>query len=114
MTAERLFRLHVRMELQPGKDADFENGWLALAAVAQSHPANLNQWLARSAQETSVYLVVSDWTDEDGYRDFLASPGFKQHIRPLRACMANDVMHTSHVVHHLPGAGHPPREGPTP
>jgi quinol monooxygenase YgiN len=112
MAAERRFRMQIRMKVRTGRDGEFEDGWLALASAAQAHPANVDQWLARSSQEPGVYFVVSDWTDEEGYRDFLSSPGFRRTIVVLRPFLADDTMSASHVVHHLPGAGNRGRATP--
>jgi quinol monooxygenase YgiN len=104
MTTVQAFRMHIRMEVAPGTEQDFEKGWLALAQAAQEHPANLDQWLARSAEDSCVFYLVTDWTGPEGYQEFVASPGFREHIGALRAARVSDVMRPAAVLHHLRGA----------
>ena len=59
------FRVMLRMQINPGMEAEFEQTWYAVAATAVTgHPANLGQWLSKSNEEDGVYYIVSDWADE--------------------------------------------------
>ena len=62
-TAGQVFRVMLRMEIKPGRAEDFERVWCEVGESVTSHPANLGQWLSRSADEENIYYIVSDWVD---------------------------------------------------
>jgi heme-degrading monooxygenase HmoA len=103
MTTEA-FRVMLRMQIKPGMEADFERVWLEIGDSVTSHPANLGQWLSRSAEEPGVYYIVSDWTDEPQFREFEHSDGHLTHRQKLHPFRSGGSMTTMHVIAHLPGA----------
>ena len=103
MTAE-VFRVMLRMQIKPGMEADFERVWLEIGDSVTSHPANLGQWLSRSAEERGVYYIVSDWADEPRFREFEHSDGHLTHRQKLHPFRSGGSMTTMHVIAHLPGA----------
>ncbi len=68
------FRVMLRFEIKPGMTAGFEQTWLEVGKVITDHPANLGQWLMRSADEENVYHVMSDWIDEPRGSVLLSGP----------------------------------------
>lgn len=100
----QVFRVMLRMQIKPGMEADFERVWLEIGDSVTSHPANLGQWLSRSAEEPGVYYIVSDWADEPRFREFEHSDGHLTHRQKLHPFRSGGSMTTMHVIAHLPGA----------
>lgn len=102
--ATQVFRVMLRMQIKSGMEADFERVWLEIGDSVTGHPANLGQWLSRSAEEPDVYHIVSDWVDEPRFREFEHSDGHLAHRQKLHPFRSGGSMTTMHVVAHLPGA----------
>ncbi|MFC4121818.1 antibiotic biosynthesis monooxygenase family protein [Nonomuraea zeae] len=98
------FRVLLRMELVPGREAEFERAWLAGADVITGQPANLGQWLSRSEDEQGVYYIVSDWTDEARFREYELSDQHLEHRKKLHPYRVAGSMTTMTVLHSLAGA----------
>ncbi|MPY48853.1 antibiotic biosynthesis monooxygenase family protein [Streptomyces acidicola] len=99
-----LFRVLLRFEINPGMEADFERTWLSIGNVITGHPANLGQRLMRSAEEESVYYVISDWVDEKHFREFEHSDAHVEHRTKLHPYRRGGAMHIMSGVHFLPSA----------
>ncbi|MFC3997683.1 antibiotic biosynthesis monooxygenase family protein [Nocardiopsis sediminis] len=102
-TPAPVFRVMLRFELHPGMDEGFEQTWLSIGSVITEHPANLGQWLMRSAEEEGVYYVISDWVDEARFREFEHSDAHVTHRTKLHPFRRGGAMSIMHVVHDLPG-----------
>jgi heme oxygenase (mycobilin-producing) len=96
------FRVMLRIETHPGAGADFERVWLEVGNSVTEHPANRGQWLQRSTDEDDVYYIISDWTDEPGFREFEHSDRHVEHRQKLHPFRSGGSMATMTVVHHLP------------
>ncbi|GGV39999.1 antibiotic biosynthesis monooxygenase [Actinomadura cremea] len=103
------FRVMLRMQIKPGVEAEFEDVWRSVGDVITGHPANLGQWLMRSAEEPGIYYIVSDWVDEPRFREFEHSDEHVEHRQKLHPYRSGGSMTTMHVVHRLRGAAD--REG---
>jgi heme-degrading monooxygenase HmoA len=102
-TTARVFRVMLRMQIKPGHAGDFERVWCEVGESVTSHPANLGQWLSRSADEEDVYYIVSDWVDEPRFREFETSERHLRHREKLHPYRSGGSMTVMHVVAHLPG-----------
>jgi heme-degrading monooxygenase HmoA len=98
-----VFRVMLRMEIRPGMAPEFERTWADVGTAITGHPANLGQWLSRSAEEPGVYYVVSDWLDEARFREFEHSERHLRHRTKLHPYRSGGSMTTMHVVRHMPG-----------
>ncbi|WP_433254672.1 antibiotic biosynthesis monooxygenase family protein [Streptosporangium sp. CA-135522] len=104
MAHEGAFRVMLRMQINPGMERDFEQTWLGIGNVITEHPANLGQWLMRSAEEEGIYYIISDWLDEPRFREFETSAAHLEHRTKLHPYRSGGSMTTMHVVTHLTGA----------
>jgi heme-degrading monooxygenase HmoA len=104
MATASTFRVMLRMQIKPGMEADFERVWLEVGDSVTNHPANIGQWLSRSAEEDGIYYIVSDWVDEPRFREFELSDGHIEHRQKLHPYRAGGSMTTMHIVHRLAGA----------
>ncbi|MFC4533227.1 antibiotic biosynthesis monooxygenase family protein [Sphaerisporangium dianthi] len=103
-----VFRVMLRMEVLPGKGAEFEKVWHDSAATITGQPANLGQWLSRSAEEDGVYYIVSDWLDEERFRAYERSQAHLEHRGRLHPYRSSGAMTTMRVVYDLAGAARRP------
>ncbi|GHD93806.1 antibiotic biosynthesis monooxygenase family protein [Streptomyces naganishii] len=93
------FRVMLRLEIEPGREAEFEQAWLAGTDAVTGHPANLGQSLSREPDGT--YVIVSDWVDEPRFRQFEDSPAHLEHratLHPFRKGGSFHVMEIRHAV----------------
>ncbi|HEX6871574.1 MAG TPA: antibiotic biosynthesis monooxygenase family protein [Micromonosporaceae bacterium] len=104
MAGQGAFRVMLRMQIRPGMAEQFEQTWFQIGDGVTNHPANLGQWLSRSAEEEDVYYIISDWTDEPSFREFEHSPGHLDHRTRLHPYRSGGSMTTMHVVYQLTGA----------
>ncbi|POX50081.1 antibiotic biosynthesis monooxygenase [Streptomyces sp. Ru72] len=101
---EQVFRVMLRMEIRPGMEEDFEKVWQEVGDSVTDHPANLGQWLSRSAEESGIYWIVSDWVNEPLFREFETSDRHLVHRQKLHPFRSGGSMTTMHVVAALAGA----------
>ncbi|MDF3299884.1 antibiotic biosynthesis monooxygenase family protein [Streptomyces tropicalis] len=106
---DQVFRVMLRMEIRPGMEDDFEKVWREVGDSVTGHPANLGQWLSRSAEENGIYYIVSDWLDEPRFRAFETSDRHLEHRKKLHPYRSGGSMTTMHVVAALAGAAGPAR-----
>lgn len=102
MSLPTVFRVMLRMRIKPGLESEFERVWLEVGDSVTSHPANLGQWLSRSAEEPGVYYIVSDWVDEPRFREFETSERHLEHRQKLHPYRSAGSMTTMQVLAHLP------------
>ncbi|MFE9337652.1 antibiotic biosynthesis monooxygenase family protein [Streptomyces sp. NPDC007063] len=100
---EGQFRVLLRMQINPGTEADFEKTWRGSTEAVTGHPACLGQWLSKSADEESTYYIVSDWVDEPGFREFETSDAHLAHRERLHPFRSQGSFNTMTVVAHVPG-----------
>ncbi|NSC21560.1 antibiotic biosynthesis monooxygenase [Streptomyces albus subsp. chlorinus] len=78
MTGPGIFRVILHMEIEPGTGPDFERLWQDIARAISTRSANLGQWLFKEHGVEHSYYVVTDWSDEESFREFeLSAP----HVR---------------------------------
>lgn len=97
------FRVMLRMDINEGMEAEFEKMWRAVGDSVTSHPGNLGQWLSRSAEGDRSYYIVSDWVNEELFREFERSAGHVTHRQMLHPYRSSGSMTTMHVVAYLSG-----------
>ena len=102
MTDQRVFRVMLRMRIHPGMTDGFERAWHEGSSVITDQPANLVQWLSAAAEEEGVYYIISDWTDEPGFRTYETSEQHLRHRERLHPFRAEGSMTTMHVVYEMP------------
>ncbi|MFM9368692.1 antibiotic biosynthesis monooxygenase family protein [Streptomyces sp. Da 82-17] len=104
MAAEAHCTVILRMEIFPGKTAEFERTWLAIGESIAGEPANRGQSLVRSLEEEGVYYVVTDWSSEAEFRAFETSERHVQNRRRLQPYRRAGDMAVTEPVHRLPPA----------
>ena len=89
------------MQVQPGKEAEFEAAWRQVAAVTKSAPGNLRQALLRSLDEPSTFVITSDWASREAFGQFERSPEQDDLTAPIRALRVSASMRVDEVVEHV-------------
>ncbi|OEV13697.1 antibiotic biosynthesis monooxygenase family protein [Streptomyces nanshensis] len=103
--AQGTFRILLRMNIKQGVEREFEETWAKVGEVITRQPANLGQWLSKSAEEPGVYYIVSDWVDEPSFREFERSAEHVEHRTKLHPFRDGGTMVTMHTVLRMVGAG---------
>lgn len=98
------FRVMLRMEIAPGRGAEFERVWRDVGHRIAAHPGNLRQALSRATDEDDVYYVVTDWTDATSFHRFEHSEEHVENRRRLAPYRRGGDMHLSQAVCVLDGA----------
>jgi heme-degrading monooxygenase HmoA len=98
------FRVMLRMQIKPGMERQFEQEWTAVGTTVTGDSANLGQWLAKSAEEKGVYYIVSDWVNEERFREFEHSAAHVHHRERLHPFRCGGSMTTMHIMTHMPGS----------
>ncbi|MFD5579884.1 antibiotic biosynthesis monooxygenase [Streptomyces sp. S-9] len=95
------FRVMLRLEIEPGRETEFERTWLSGTEAVTGHPANLGQSLSREPDGT--YVIISDWVDEARFRDFEDSPAHLEHRATLHPFRKGGSFHVMEIRHALEG-----------
>jgi heme-degrading monooxygenase HmoA len=98
-----MYRVLLRMEVTDSLHERFERAWLHGAEVIAEEPANLGQWLSRSADEDGVYYIISDWVDEPSFREYERSERHQRHRARLHPYRSAGSMTTMDVLHTTTG-----------
>jgi heme-degrading monooxygenase HmoA/ribosome-associated toxin RatA of RatAB toxin-antitoxin module len=93
-----VFRVLLRAEISEGKGKEFEEVWREVGGVVTQQSANLGQWLMRSNDEPDVYYIISDWIDEERFREFERSDAHIGHRSKLQPFRTKGSMVTTDVV----------------
>lgn len=108
-------RVILRMDIAPGREAEFEQVWLEIGRLIAGRAANRGQMLVRATEEAGhpveggpVYYVLTDWADEASFREFELSAEHVEHRRRLAPLRTGGSMTVARVVHEL-GAPEPAR-----
>ncbi|MEV6401089.1 NAD(P)-binding domain-containing protein [Streptomyces sp. NPDC051907] len=112
MAETPLFRVILRMEIQPGTQDEFERTWWEVGSAIARQPANRGQTLTRATEgDTPVYYVITDWADEKSFRAFEVSEAHVEHRRRLGQYRTRGEMTTTQTVYDIPPAhqAQPPR-----
>ena len=99
------FRVMLRMQIHPGMERDFEQKWYAIGDGITGHPANLGQWLSRSAEEEGVYYVDQRLGGRAPVPGVRAQPAHVEHRTALHPYRSGGSMTTMSVVYTMTGAG---------
>jgi len=91
----------LRIQVKPGTEREFERTWLDIAGETSKQPGNLAQSLMKSADEPSVFHVISDWVDEATFREFSRSDFHLEHRSRLAPYRLDGAISTMSVLHHL-------------
>ncbi len=62
----------------PGKEQDFENKFNAVLGALQNAAGHQESHLFQDVNDRSSYLIVSEWSDENAFAEFIRSDAFRE------------------------------------
>jgi heme-degrading monooxygenase HmoA len=98
-----MVRATLYMKVKPGREAEFEPVWRAIAARVREAPGNVRQSLLRDPQDASSFVVMSDWESRDAFTSFERSPEQDVLTAPLRDLRESARMTVFELIAHLEG-----------
>ncbi len=61
----------------PGKEQDFEDKFNAVLTALNDAPGHQESHLFQDVNDRSSYLIVSEWSDEKAFAEFIQSQAFR-------------------------------------
>ena len=61
----------------PGKQADFEQKFAAVIGALRAAAGHTNSTLWKDVVDDASYLITSEWSDEDAFKQFIGSDAFR-------------------------------------
>ncbi len=61
----------------PGKQRDFEEKFASVIGALRSASGHTNSTLWKDVSDDASYLITSEWSDEQAFRDFIQSDTFR-------------------------------------
>ena len=61
----------------PGKQADFEQKFAGVIGALRAATGHTNSTLWKDVTDDASYLITSEWSDEDAFKQFIASEAFR-------------------------------------
>ena len=61
----------------PGKQRDFEQKFDAVLGALRGAPGHTDSKLFKDVHDDCAYLIISEWSDEQAFGDFIRSQGFR-------------------------------------
>lgn len=97
-----MVRATLFMKVKPGREAEFEPVWRAIAARVREAPGNVRQSLLRDPQDGS-FVVMSDWENREAFTRFERSPEQDDLTAPLRDLRESARMTVYELLAHVEG-----------
>jgi len=101
-----MVRATLHFKARPGRDAEVEATWRAIAEQVRHVPGNLRQALMRDPEDPTAFLLTSDWLDHATFTRFERSPEQDELTAPLRALRESARMTVHELVAHYEGDAH--------
>ena len=61
----------------PGKEADFEEKFAGVIGALNAADGHTSSTLWKDVSDGASYLITSEWSDEQAFRDFIQSQAFR-------------------------------------
>ena len=72
-------------EVKPGKEEEFEKGFLSVLEVLKTLPGHVESHLYEDVASLGSYVILSQWESREAYDAFLRSDAFKSAVAWGRA-----------------------------
>jgi heme-degrading monooxygenase HmoA len=96
-------RVLLQIDVQPGREREFEELWREHAGHVRTLPENHGQSLLRRTDRPSGYVILTDWADEERFRAFERSPAQQAYLEKLWPIRAGGSMALLTPVYELAG-----------
>jgi heme-degrading monooxygenase HmoA len=64
-------------QVLPGKQSDFEEKFAAVITALRAAPGHTQSTLWKDVSNDASYLITSEWSDEQAFKDFIQSQAFR-------------------------------------
>jgi heme-degrading monooxygenase HmoA len=61
----------------PGKEQDFESKFAGVVDALNAAPGHTSSTLWKDVADGASYLITSEWSDEDAFKNFITSQAFR-------------------------------------
>ena len=99
-----MIRATLHMKVKPGRGADFERAWEAIAEKVRQAPGHIRQALLKDPNDPESFVLTSDWQSGDHFHAFERSPEQDDLTAPLRELRKSASMDIHQLVKHVEGA----------
>lgn len=65
-------------EVVPGKEEEFERGFINVIEFLKSVPGHVESHMYEDVQLVGSYVILSQWKDREAFGAFIASPQFRE------------------------------------
>ena len=98
-----MIRATLQMVVKPGRGAEFERAWEAIAEKVRHAPGNIRQALLKDPKAAESYVLTSDWQTLEQFQAFERSPEQDDLTAPLRELRASASMAVHQLIKHVEG-----------
>src|SRR5215208_5211764 len=70
----------MQYEVKPGKEEEFERGFLSVLEVLKTLPGHVESHLYEDVASVGSYIILSRWASKADYEAFLRSDAFKSAV----------------------------------
>jgi heme-degrading monooxygenase HmoA len=70
----------MRYEVKPGKEEEFERGFMSVLEVLKTLPGHVESYLYEDVASMGSYMIMSRWASKADYEAFLRSEAFKSAV----------------------------------
>ena len=67
-------------DVKPGKEEEFEKGFLGVLEVLKSMPGHVESHMYEDVASTGSYVILSEWKSKEDFAAFMASDAFKSAV----------------------------------
>ena len=96
-----MIRAVLTMKVKEGREQDFEQAWKNVAEYTRHITGNLRQALLIDRSEPGVYVITSDWEDQESFHRFERSEIQDILTASLRAMRESARMSIQTLVTHV-------------
>jgi|SRR6185437_4257085 len=70
----------MKYEVKPGKEEEFEKGFLGVLELLKTLPGHVESHLYEDVASIGSYIIMSRWESKESYAAFLRSDAFKNAV----------------------------------
>jgi heme-degrading monooxygenase HmoA len=75
-----LTTIGMHYEVKPGKEEEFEKGFLATLELLKTLPGHIESHLYEDVASVGSYVILSQWARKEDFEAFLKSPEFARAV----------------------------------
>lgn len=96
-----MIRASLHMKVRAGTENEFVRAFTAVAEKVRQDPGSVRQTLMRDPDDSTSFVVMTDWVSRDAFTEFERSPAQDDLTAPLRALRESARMAVYDVVFDL-------------